>query len=293
MCVPRRLLCITRMALFLFLTGEALAVCPKGHPPPEGVSRSSVYKGQPFRAGEEAMYMMQYSAVRTHVGYDYLRVRPPVKQELVIGADGRREKRWHMVFQAEAYSGDWYKAIFQGHYRAQALALPGAGIITRFYINTNQKPAFKDRTRKEKWLDFRAWQCRVATREVDHTAGGKEKKGEHDLSFGSVDVLGTVYRMRSINYKPGKKERIPVYSNEENWWLEVTPVAFEKTEVEAGFFDTVKLSLQTYVGKDLQQKGEVFVWIATKHPNRPLVKVEADIKMGNVFMILAKFKPGS
>ena len=98
-----------------------------------------------------------------------------------------------------------------------------------------------------------------------------------------------------MNFRLGEIQRIPVYSSRKNWWLDASPVKKEEIKVPAGTFSTIKLKLQTYLGKDLQQKGDVYAWIGIEHPARPLVRVEGEIKIGSVEMeleSLSKPDPG-
>jgi hypothetical protein len=46
------------------------------------------------------------------------------------------------------------------------------------------------------------------------------------------------------------------------------------------------------VGKDLEQKGPIHVWIAEDHPSRPLVKVDGTVKIGWMELVLEKFVEG-
>ena len=62
--------------------------------------------------------------------------------------------------------------------------------------------------------------------------------------------------------------------------------------VKAGVFKATKLKLQTYLGKDLQQKGAVYVWVNVAFPQQ-IVQIEGDIKLGTVYMRLSKYEPGS
>ena len=62
--------------------------------------------------------------------------------------------------------------------------------------------------------------------------------------------------------------------------------------MSAGTFDAVKLDLQTFIGKELQQKGDVSMWIAQKHPSRPLVKITGRIKIGHVSIELSELEVG-
>ena len=69
------------------------------------------------------------------------------------------------------------------------------------------------------------------------------------------------------------------------------PLAVEDVSVKAGKFSATKLKLQTFFGKELQQKGDVLVWISTQG-ERPIIQVKADIKLGSIWIELAKFQAG-
>lgn len=290
-------------AILAMLTSPALAqqkskglevVCPTPRPKVPEVSRSEVYKEFPFKSGEESKYELKYGALKVLVGYGYLRVGPPVFHS--VKADGPSGKpidvrRPLMALSAEAYTGDWYKMIFAGHDKIQAFSRPWDFGIHRFYISQNEEKPFVRRTHTEKWLDFEHYDCKVNERVVDHARKREENKS-FELMYGAVDALGAVFKLRTLRHELNKPEKFVVYTSEKNWELEATPVAHEKVQVKAGEFDTVKLELKTFLGKDLQQKGQVFVWIAHKHPNRPVIKVEGEVTFGSVYLLLDSFTPG-
>jgi 3'-phosphoadenosine 5'-phosphosulfate (PAPS) 3'-phosphatase len=85
---------------------------------------------------------------------------------------------------------------------------------------------------------------------------------EREAQYGAVDVIGATLKLRTFNYVPGKAERFLVYTSEKNWFLEAHPVGIEDVSVPAGTFKAMKVRLQTFIGKEMQQKGDVFVWIA-------------------------------
>lgn len=257
--------------------------------------RADVYKNVPFKGGEEAKYLLEYGAI--HVGYGILNVLAPVKHPITISAstDAKpvQDGRWHMQFHGEAYTGDWYSGIFKGNDVIQAIVQPRTMAVSTFYIRQKEKGALSSLLHVEKWLTFDQQLCKVQERQVLHSKGNREKVETYDLEHGAADVLGAVFRMRTYTFQEGVPVRFLVYSSEKNWWLEATPVAKETVEVPAGKFVCDKLKLQTYIGKDLQQKGAMFLWIARDHPSRPMVKVEADVSFGSVEVRLEKFKPGS
>ena len=88
-------------------------------------------------------------------------------------------------------------------------------------------------------------------------------------------------------------QRTLIYSSEKNWWLEAKAIAIEELKVGGMTYKkAVKIQLQTRIGKELQQKGDVNVWIDTESKHRPLLLVQGEIKIGSVWIELTKFKPG-
>ncbi len=268
--------------------------CAPSLDPVPDISRSETYKGQPFQPGEEARYTLKYGLLRVHVGYGFLRVQPPTKYSVATGKKNGQtieENRWHRVFAAEAYTGDWYKMIFAGHDKLQAFSRPWDYGVTKFYIAQDEEKPFVRRFHAEKWLDFNHVDCQVHERMVDHKKQ-KEKEEQHFLQPAAVDALGALYRLRTFKFEPDKTERMLVYTSEKNWWLEATPLVIETIETPLGPLKAQKLGVKTYLGKELQQRGTLFVWIATEHPNRPMVKVEGEVTFGSIHLLLDQFTPG-
>lgn len=253
-------------------------VCPKDKPKVPEIARTEVYATTPFKAGEESVYELTWAGLKA--GYGTIEVRPPRKHNNV----------WHRVFHAQASTGDWFKAIFVAKEELEAISRPWDFGISKFYMDQNEGKLFSRPFVQKKWLDFDHDNCKVSERIV--TPGKEDKQVSFDLSYGANDALGVIFNLRTRAFKMGQKERILVYTSEKNWYLEAEPVAFEKVTVPAGTFDAVKLKLQTYIGKDLQQKGDVHAWVATDTPDRQLVQIQGEIKIGSVWIKLHKYKNG-
>jgi hypothetical protein len=148
---------------------------------------------------------------------------------------------------------------------------------------------FGRRFQQKKWLDFDHVGCQAQER--TERVGRAEKKASFPLQHGAMDTLGVAYWMREQTFVVGTPVRTLVYSSEKNWWLEAMPLAVEDVSVKAGKFSATKLKLQTFFGKELQQKGDVLVWISTQG-ERPIIQVKADIKLGSIWIELAKFQAG-
>jgi hypothetical protein len=253
-------------------------VCPKEMPKVPEIARADVYAETPFKAGEEAVYELTWAGLKA--GYGTIDVRPPRKHNNV----------WHRVFHAHASTGDWFKAIFVAKEELEAISRPWDFGISRFYMDQNEGKLFSRPFVQKKWLDFDHDNCKVSERVA--VPGKDEQTATFDLSYGANDSLGVIFNLRTRTFKTGQKERVLVYTSEKNWYLEAEPVAFEKVTVPAGTFDAVKLKLQTYIGKDLQQKGDVYAWIATDTPDKQLVQIQGEIKIGSVWIKLHKYKNG-
>ncbi len=253
--------------------------CPKNPPKPPVVERADVYKATPFKAGESATYEISWGGAK--VGYGTLEVRPPRKYNDV----------WHRVFHVTASTGDWFSAIFVAKEEMESISRPWDFGVSKFYMDQNEGKLLSRAFQQKKWLEFDHDHCKVHERIAQPDK--KEESADHDLSYGAIDALGVLYNLRARDFKIGTKERAPVYTSEKNWWLEAEPLAMEKVSVPAGTFDTVKIKLTTFIGKDLQQKGDVWAWISVNTPEHQLVQVQGEIKLGSVFIKLHKFAPGS
>lgn len=257
--------------------------CPKNPPPPPELARAEVYKDTPFKAGEAATYEISWAGLKA--GYATMEARSPVKHPI------RGKPIWHRVFHVSASTGDWFKAIFVAKETMTALSRPWDFGVSHFFMDQNEGKLFSRPFVQKKWLEFDQEGCKVHER-VQQPEKPEDRKS-FDLSYGAIDALSVVYQLRTRDFKVGRKERAPVYTSEKNWWLDAEPLAIETIQVPAGSFKAVKLKLTTYLGKDLQQKGDVYAWVATETPQRQLVQVQGEIKIGSVWIKLHQYKPGA
>ena len=258
---------------------DVAVVCPPDPPKAPKVERADVYKNVPFKAGEVATYEVTWAGIK--VGDAGLEVRKPQKYNDI----------WHRVFHVQATTDDKFDYLLVAKEEMEAISRPWDFGISKFYMEQDERKVLSKPFQQKKWLEFDHDHCKVHER-IEQPGKAADRE-EHDLSYGAIDAMGVVFQMRTRTYKLGQKERAPVYTSEKNWWLEADPQAFEKVTVPAGTFDTVKLKLTTFIGKDLQQKGDVYAWIATSTPEHQLVQIQGEIKLGSVWMKLAQYKAGA
>ncbi len=273
---------------------EAPPECKQELGPSPELPRSDTYKGLPYQPGEEVRYVLKYGALKVHVGYGYLRVQAPVKQQFAtMMPDGKtaQESRWHQVYSGEAYTGDWYKYIFAGHDSLQAFVRPWDGSVSKFYISQNEEKPFVRRYHAEKWLEFDHSVCLAKQKTVDHKKK-REKFSEAYVDPQSIDAMSAAYKLRTFDYTIGKTERFMVFTSDKNWWLEATPTALEDVVTPIGSHKAYKLTVKTYLGKELQQKGNLYIWVAKDHPQRPILKIQGEVTFGSIYMEIDRFTAG-
>jgi hypothetical protein len=252
--------------------------CPNPLPKtPTDLPRSDTYKNTPFKAGELSEYAISWMGMLA--GYGTIEIQAPQKVNGV----------WQRTYHVEGRTGEWFKGIYVANDSATAVVRPWDDGVTKFYIEQQEGKFLGKSFVMKKWLDFDHNRCKVMEK-TEHSQSGNSLI-ERDVQYGAIDVIGSTLKLRMFNYVPGKTERFLVYTSEKNWFLEASPLGIEDVTVPAGTFKAMKLKLQTFIGKEMQQKGDVFVWIA-QDKTRAMVQVQGDIKIGSVYMRLSKYTPG-
>lgn len=273
---------IIALSFIIFFNFRALADCPKGgYKKGPSIAKSRVYKGLPFHENEFLRLNVKYLGL--HVGFLDFEVLEPAK----------RGQDWLMNLKASVNTGDWYEGVFKARDAGIAYLYPITFTPFQFRMIQDHKPFLGSDYYEDKWVNFQREKCQVRE-EYERYKGDKKKTKSKTapLDSDSHDILGALYKLRTIDFVRYADAKIKVYTSEKNWWLKATREEFVKVKVPAGKFDAVRLDLQTYIGKELQQKGKARIWIAFREPGRPFVKIEAEIKVGSFIAEMSSFKAG-
>lgn len=236
-----------------------------------------VYKADPFKEGELQTYDISYMGI--FVGWAKLGVEKPVKY---------RDK-WHQVFSGAANTSPSYEALFVARDSLKAYSLPGSFAVSKFKMEQYEHKMLSKAFISSKWIEYDQTAC--LAKETVVLQGENPKRKEARLDPGANDIVSAFYNIRSKSMKKGDVHKILVYTSEKNWFAEATVISEEKIKVPAGEFESAKIKLKTYLGKQLQQRGDLYMWVALT-PDRPVVKIEGDIKIGRVKFELSKFARG-
>ncbi len=242
-------------------------------------SDKEVYANTPYKPGETSTFKMSFKGM--YVGDAVLTVQKP---HLHNGS-------WQQVFDGYGRTGAWYKWIFVAEDQIRAIAHPVDFGVSWFYMEQDEGKLFKSRYIRKKYLDFNSATCIVSEKTIKDKDDITEKK--HAFVPGSMDVLSASFKLRTQQFQVGQKITFPMFTSGKNWTAEVDALKLETLKIpDLGEFKTIKLKLKTYIGDKLDQKGDSYLWIAHELPHRPIVQIEAVVKIGSIFGTLKQHVPG-
>ncbi len=257
---------------------DSAAVCPEPRASVPHVGLEDVYRNMPFQPGERARYSVAYMGVPA--GFGVMTVDPPAN----MGGS------WQRAFRAQAHTGDWYRRVYDGEGSVMALSRPSDFGATGYWYEQEGQTLMAKRTHRKRVLTFEQEACKVI--EYTKRTGKLAHSEEVALSYGATDMLSALYYLRTMDYEIGKVERRLLYASGKNLWLEVSPVGYETLTVPAGTFKALKLELQAYFRNERLRKRNVEIWLVPDHPNKPIVRADAQMKIGQVRLELMEFVAG-
>ncbi len=240
--------------------------------------KATVYANTPYKSGENIKYAVTFMGI--FAGYGELNVLPPLKLK----------DSWVRHFEAQGVTGDWFKSIAFAKAKTESLVDPISQRGLQVNMVQETKKLFSDRKIEKRWLDINHDICSAHNKKIK-SVNGEESVSESDYFAvsGTFDVLGATYWLREQKLEIGKELKVPVYSSKTNWLFKLTPVQEEEIKTPLRTFKTLKLKLDTVMGEQFEQKGDTFAWISIDTLERPIVQVQATLKIGSVKLVLEKY----
>jgi hypothetical protein len=120
----------------------------------------------------------------------------------------------------------------------------------------------------------------------------KHNDTTYEISYNSQDMLSALFYARTFNKGEVKKKNsffVPIFMDEENYFLEVTYLNNEVIETEFGKVDCLVFKPQMQEGRVFEDGEEMKIWISDDK-NHLLMKVETKIWAGTIKAVLVDYK---
>ena len=224
----------------------------------------------PFREGEDFVYRIHWGAVTG--GYSTLSVQN------IDYLEGR--PAYHLV--SEAHSTGFVDTFYHVEDRNEAWLDTQGPRSLRYEKKIREG---KYRVHEVVTLDQTLHQFHEKEYRLDKDTF-EEKNGQ--IPPNVLDVLGSLYYMRSLPLEVGKSYTIDVHSGDKTWPLVVKVKKHERVKVKAGKFDCLLVEPELRDRGIFIAKGKKLeVWLTTDERHMP-VKMRAEIFIGHVSAELVK-----
>ena len=114
----------------------------------------------------------------------------------------------------------------------------------------------------------------------------------YKIPYNSQDMLSALFYARTFNKEEVKKKNsffVPIFMDEENYFLEVSYLNNEMIETEFGKVDCMVFKPKMQEGRVFEDGEEMKIWISNDK-NHLLMKVETKIWAGTIKAVLVDYK---
>jgi hypothetical protein len=103
------------------------------------------------------------------------------------------------------------------------------------------------------------------------------------------DVVGSLYRMRTLNLEPGQTAQIPVSDGKKSALARVDSQRREIVKTPAGTFKTIRYEAYLFNDVIYRRSGRLYIWLTDDRRRLPVqVQVRLQLAIGTITLLLEK-----
>jgi hypothetical protein len=112
---------------------------------------------------------------------------------------------------------------------------------------------------------------------------------EIDIPPCVCDIIGALYRMRTLNMEPGQSGQIPVSDGKKSVMVKVESQRREQVKTPAGSFKTIRYEAFLFNNVIYRRSGRVYVWLTEDARRLPVqIQVRLQLHIGTITLQLEK-----
>jgi hypothetical protein len=184
------------------------------------------------------------------------------------------------------------------------LRLDSSGVIAAFYrvaddysvhleddfcASTSVFSALEGKRSRETRVSYDRAKGRATFVEKDRLKNSILKAGQTDVPQCVSDVVGGVYRLRTMKLEPGNSVRIPISDGKKMAQVRVDVQGREQIETKLGKFKTVRCEPLVFNGVIFAKKATVQMWLTDDEKHLPVqIQVRLPLVIGTITFQLEK-----
>jgi hypothetical protein len=112
---------------------------------------------------------------------------------------------------------------------------------------------------------------------------------ETDIPACVADVIGSLYRMRTLNLEPGQTAQIPVSDGKKSALARVNALQRETVKTPAGTYKTIRYEAFLFNDVIYRRSGRLYIWLTDDRRRLPVqVQVRLQLAIGTITLQLEK-----
>jgi len=115
------------------------------------------------------------------------------------------------------------------------------------------------------------------------------KTAEVDIPACASDIIGALYKLRTINLDPGQSTQLPMSDGKKSALVRIEAQVREQVQTKAGAFKTIRYEAFVFNNIIYQRKGRVFVWLTDDARKLPVqIQARMSFPIGSITVQLDK-----
>ena len=111
----------------------------------------------------------------------------------------------------------------------------------------------------------------------------------HDIPACVADVIGSLYRMRTLNLEPGQSAQIPVSDGKKSALARVNSILRETVKTPAGTYKTIRYEAFLFNDVIYRRSGRLYIWLTDDRRRIPVqIRFRLPVTIGTITLQLEK-----
>ena len=115
------------------------------------------------------------------------------------------------------------------------------------------------------------------------------KRAEVDIPACASDIIGALYKLRTVNLEPGQSTQLPMSDGKKTAMARIEAQEREQVQTKAGTFKTIRYEAFVFNGVIYHRSARLFVWLTDDSRKLPVqIRARMNFPIGSITVQLDK-----